>query len=393
MPQSIVRKPRARVTANGIAIRWRRIEAVNNNNHHSDSFVVTLPLFDPTAAVDWTWWAAQPDIEIEIAVGFEDERGAIGQLSTILVGPADKIELVPYPRQSGDRGIADGRGAFLEIHGGDYSRALMNSPITSEQIGRNLTSAQIIGNIAANHPQISLQIPSQGAGVGTPYDQMSGRLFLHRSEWDVLTALADHEGWRARMVGKTLIIGPPQSGDASAPYPVIYVPSSAGQGIQSNVMFLRLAHAANIALGIDAIVEAHDAVSGTQVRAKASSSGSSTNTGGRTTYTFNHPGMTQEQANQSAQSHAGQIALFEREIEFAMPGDPTLNVAQTIALSGTGTAFDQTYPIDHITHLLDMHHGYEMQVLARNFSTPGLLADLTIPVTPVPGAPPLKNAP
>jgi phage protein D len=254
-----------------------------------------------------------------------------------------------------------------------------------------VTSQQIMQNIVANHPQVSLDLSQAGAGVGTPYDQLTGRLFLHRSEWDVMTGLADHEGWRIRMDGRTVVVEPKPSPDTAQSYAVYYTPPTSGQGVTSNCMSLRLTHSKNIASGVDVIVEAHDAKSGTQVRARSRSSRSAFNTAGRTTYTFNFPGMTQDQAQQAADARAGQISLFEYALDFMMPGDPTLTVDQMIALSGTGTAFDQSYYIAQIAHVLDMTLGYEMTVTGQN-TPPGTSTDNSvIPATAAPAAPEVQD--
>jgi hypothetical protein len=389
-PASIVRKPRARITANQIPISYERVEVVNTFDHQSDSFTVHLPLFDQNAALDWTWWAAQPDIEIAVSVGFADEQGNLGALTQLIVGPVERVELVPLPEARAHSQFSD-QGAYLAVTGGDYSRAFMNSPITTEELGQNLPSRQIMQNIAANHPQVTLDLSQAGSDVGTPYDQLTGRLFLHRSEWDVLTGLADHEGWRLRMDGTTLVVGPAAAPDAAQPYPIFYAPRTAGQVVQPTVLSLHLIHAKNIASGVDVIVEAHDAKSGTQARAKAHSMRAATTMAGRATYTFNHPGMTQAQAQQSAEAHADQIAKYEYSIDFMLPGDPTLTVERMIALSGTGTAFDQSYYITQIAHVLDMTLGYEMTVVAQN-SLPGTgTTNSAIPTTAAPSAPAVEQ--
>src|SRR2546423_9513232 len=141
--RSTLGKPRAKVTANGTPLRWSMVEVVNTANHQSDSFMVRLPLFDPKAAFDWAWWASQAPVEIEISVGFADQAGASTALTRLILGKVERVDLVPLPHGFGSaRGSKGGHGAFVELTGGDYSRALMNSQVSQEFVGNDLTPSQ-----------------------------------------------------------------------------------------------------------------------------------------------------------------------------------------------------------------------------------------------------------
>ncbi len=272
--KSSLRRPRAKVTANGTPLRWQRVEVVNTANHQADQFVVELPLFDPKAANDWKWWASTSPIEIEISVGFEDEKGSLGQLAPLVTGPADRVEMLPLSANAAARG--GGRGAMLSVSGSDYSTALMNSTLTNQYEGQALTPNQIITQIAANHPELTLDMSAVSDSVGADYNDQLGRLVLHMSEWDMITALADHEGWRVRMVGKTLKVEPksdPSSGASSSAsgkgYLLSYTRDKDGT-VKSNCLALRLARALSIAGGVTAVVQAHDMSTGEDAnRAKA----------------------------------------------------------------------------------------------------------------------------
>ena len=54
-----------------------------------------------------------------------------------------------------------------------------------------------------------------------------------------------------------------------------------------------------------------------------------------------------------------------------MPGELFLAPRQQIALTGTGTGFDQIYWIDSITRRVSFHGGFTQSLTARNAS-PGL---------------------
>ena len=407
-PRSYARKPRGRVTANGTPLRFTKFEVIQNNNHGTDTFQVELPLFDPKAPHDWTWWADQTDIEIEVSVGFEQQDGSVGSWQSLIVGPVDAVAMAPlsYGHNQGggggsgvnvrsavgyggairhEGGPAHPMGAVLTIRGRDYSGQLQDSQMSQQFIGNDLSAAQIIPQIVARVPQLSVDFtPASNDAIPDIYNNQGGRLFLNRSPWDVITSLADHEGYQVRMKGRTVVVQPNGPPDTSNPYRVYYTPESHDANnpqnyrpVSSNVITLRLARAINIAKGVDVFVQAYDSQTGQRPSRKVArvrsgrraSRNGATQAQSPTSYTFNRPGMSPEQAQKHANARAGQIAQFEREISFQIAGDPTLTVDRPIMLTGTGTQFDQTYFIDQVDHRLAVESGYAMEVRARNKSS------------------------
>jgi hypothetical protein len=66
-------------------------------------------------------------------------------------------------------------------------------------------------------------------------------------------------------------------------------------------------------------------------------------------YEMHYPGMNQQEVETLAKTRATETIRHEMCIDLEMPGDLSLDVTQQIQLSGTGTAFDQTYDIDELT--------------------------------------------
>jgi phage protein D len=403
---SAVRKPRGKVTANGTPLRFSKFEVIQNNNHGTDTFQVELPLFDPKAPFDWKWWSDQTDIEIEVAVGFEQADGSTGSWQSLIVGPVDAIAMAPlsYGHNQGggsshssntraavgyggviqhEGGPAHPEGSVLTIRGRDYSGQLQDSQMSQQFTGNDLSAAQLIPQIVSRIPQLSVDVEEADDSIATVYNGQGGRLFLNRSPWDVITSLADHEGYQVRMKGRTVVVKPNGPPDTSNPYRVFYTPEFRDPGnpdnyrpVQSNVITLRMSRALNIAKGVDVFVQAYDTATGQRPSRKVakvrSSRRASRHAGNQaqspTTYTFNRPGMSPAQAQRHAKARASQVAQFERNIEFQIAGDPTMSIGRAITLSGTGTAFDQTYFADQIDHRLSVEGGYAMEIRAKNQS-------------------------
>jgi phage protein D len=74
-----------------------------------------------------------------------------------------------------------------------------------------------------------------------------------------------------------------------------------------------------------------------------------------------------EDQNTKDQEQRQQIAAtFTKEVDVTAPGDVNIDPTMALVLSGTGTAFDQSYIIYQITHTFHFEHGYRMNVIAKN---------------------------
>jgi hypothetical protein len=254
----------------------------------------------------------------------------------------------------------------------------MDSPMSMSVTGSMVTNSQIANQIQAKVPPLTIDLSSLPDSVGATYNDLQGRFFLNRSAWDILTALADHEGMRVVVQGKTVMIQPLPQQDASAAYPIVYTPVSNDGNytpVTATVKTLRLARALQIGKGIDHFVESYDSATGkSPSRSVGSVRGKGSSTAGLT-YTENHPGMSKKQARKHAGARADQISRFEREVEFDIPGDPTLTAERMVVLSGTGTAFDQAYIVDQLTHRFDVEDGYAMEVRVKNRSAAATVTD------------------
>lgn len=402
--KSQVRKPQCRVTANGKALRIVQAEVIQNGHQEADSFDVQMPLFDPQAPYDWKWWAEQTDIEIEVLLGFADKDGQTSRWTSLVQGPVDSIAMSPlaYGPHSNlalrartevgrggqlphETGPAHPYGAVLQIRGRDYSGQLIDSEVSQEQVSGNLTSKDMLDNLVSQVPGLSLDISQlDDDSVGDLMNDAQGRLTLHRSAWDVISGIAEHEGARATVKGKQVKIAPvpADSSDKGQAFAIYYYPekqSSTGGGfepVRSNVMTLRMARALAVGRGVDHFVQAYDSATGrrpsravARVRSQqreSRSDGDKMNS--NLTYTESQPGMSQAQARKHARAKGNHVSKFERDIEFQMPGDLTLTVDTPVTLTGTGTQFDQTYEVSQLTHFFDLTQGYRMECRCRNRS-------------------------
>ena len=90
------------------------------------------------------------------------------------------------------------------------------------------------------------------------------------------------------------------------------------------------------------------------------------------------PNLTPDQALQLAQSVLADYSRHERVVTLAMPGELAITPRTPLALSGTGTDFDQTYFIAEIERAVSFERGFTQRIRARN-ATPA--AQTTPPAT------------
>jgi hypothetical protein len=92
------------------------------------------------------------------------------------------------------------------------------------------------------------------------------------------------------------------------------------------------------------------------------------NSVGTLAYIYNEPGLNQDQANTRAKEKLKGIVRNEMCLSGELPGDNILTVRNLVNVSGTGTAYDQTYWPVSVSRRMDMGGGYKMSLEAKNHS-------------------------
>jgi hypothetical protein len=91
-------------------------------------------------------------------------------------------------------------------------------------------------------------------------------------------------------------------------------------------------------------------------------------TGGRLRHMLKAANQTKQQQDAIAKGMLANITSHERTVTIRAPGDVSIRPDMNLVLSGTGTAFDQSYVISDIEHNWSQHQGYVMTVRVRNMS-------------------------
>jgi hypothetical protein len=161
------------------------------------------------------------------------------------------------------------------------------------------------------------------------------------TEWELLTALAQAEGFLVSIVGDMLNFGPPQT-----EAPVFITPFGL-----SSLTFDMIT-----ALPGAAMVKSWNCRTKTVVSAMQ---------GDGLMTTLIRPNLMQAQAQALAQGHLQILSQHQLIMQARMPGDVTLAPGALLALAGTEIGLDQTYVVDRVMRRLNGRHGFVQDVRAH----------------------------
>ena len=261
---------------------------------------------------------------------------------------------------------------MVELNGRDLTAPMIDTKTVQKY--PNLTSSQIVAQIAASHG-LKTNITATSTKVGTYYEIDHIQLQDDRTEWDLLTYLARQETYVVFVSGNTLNFVP-QPTASGTPYRFVFSPPTASGPASGNFTALKLEQAKTLANDVKVIVHSWDRKNGRgyNVTATAShvqtgfkKSGNTTKNGGPQIYSRTIPNLAKDQAQARANQLLIELSKHELKIEIDGPADMTLDRLDTISLTGTGTAFDTTYFPSAIIRSLSAE-GFTWRVMAKNQS-------------------------
>lgn len=343
-----MRQPRGLIRVNGNLITgWTEFEVVNNSLYQADTFEATLPLRNAAQGLDWNWWASQQVLTFEIYAGVPEDPAHYdaNDLTQLIVGNADVIDTDPVH-------------GTVHVSGRDHTALLIDTK--SDQKYQNLTASQIATQLAeAAGLTPAVTATTTKAGVYYSIDHVLAT--TERSQWDVLTYLAQREGFTVGVSGTTLTFGP-LAPDQTV-YPINWIEPDPTLP-QANVPRLSFSHNLTLARDVVVKVRSWNAAQKQAFTKTATVKHRAGSPGQPQIYSITRAGLTPDQAQQLAQTMAKNISLHEIRMRLEnMPGDGLLMTAQALEL--TGTPYDQTYYPERITRRFNSR-GYFMDTEAKN---------------------------
>ncbi len=365
MTDSQAVQPRGMIIIDGAALDTPHVswEIDTNTNYQADTFrAEALISEDPETSFqnDLTYWANLANGQIEILGGFPANPGSFSksELTSFLMGQIDEIHV-------------DLGGNKVELYGRDYTSYFLDTKTSEKFQGKK---ASEIAQILAQRHGLATQITPTSTLVGTYYQIDHINMQSDRSEWDLLTYLAQQEGYDCYLKGRTLVFQPKE--EAGPTYEIdVTMPSAATGALSSSAIDLRFVRNLTLAGDVTVILRSWNQKQkkGFSVKSPPRKARNALNPprGNRPpqVYTFTAGNKTQQQAQERANQLAEDISRHEINLEATLPGDTVLTGRHIVAVKGTGTALDQLYYPDSIIRELDWEDGFEMRVHAKNHQT------------------------
>ena len=350
-PPGIARTPRPFVSINGVRLPVQSVismEVTNASHFTADTYRVELAVGGLPDAYGPSYWGESQDDRLSLGISLNGETPM-----PLIVGQVDDVDW-------------DLTGRVITLTGRDLSAGLIDTK--SAEKFQNRTASEIAQSLAIRHG-LDSSVQATGTRAGTYYEIDHAVVTQEQTEWDLLTYLAEREGFDVWVSGETLHFQPPPA-LAGTPYTLLW--SEPGDGsFASNATRINVRRSQTLARDVIVQMRSWNQKQQTAftVTAKRSQVKKSQRRGGEAqVYSIVRPNLTRDQALQLANAMAEDITRHERVLSASLPGDSLLTTRGTVRLVGTGTDWDQIYYPDTIVRSLSRQDGYRMDLRAKNHS-------------------------
>ena len=361
-PASAGRQPRGLVKINGARVDgWIDFDVHTAGYRSADTFRVRFAAGALPASMNAAWFSQQRDMYVELFAGTPPDPVNFGpaDLKSWIYAQVDNLEFDPVAN-------------VIHLEGRDLARLLIDNKTT--QKWPNLTSSQI-ATLLAKKWGLTPSVTATTTPAGKFYELEHAYMAQEQSEWDILSHLADDEGFLLMVRGTTLYFNPKPAPGSLPPYRITWTPPAPGAGSPvANVQRIQMRREVAISRGVQVLIRSWNKAHGAGYVAKYPPDVRTITVGqsnvGATIQVYERtiPNLDADAALKKAQNWYQQIIAHEMKIDVEMPGDDTLDVTSTVSLAGTGTAWDQQYFPTFITRSMSTRTGYSMRFSAKNTS-------------------------
>ena len=339
-----VRSPRVKVLIDGDLLQGVESAEIEANSHRqADTFHLKVAFNTGFKPIDWWMSQDRHDTQLDIRILMD------GDEQSLIIGRPDEIMYEP------EQGI-------LNISGRDLSGLLQDTP--AEGAFQNQTSSEI-ATAMANKVGLTPVVTATKGDARRYYGSTHTHVHHKRGSsndtaWNVLSKLADDEGYDLYVSGNELHFEPEPDPTTLEPYGIHWDQDNANK---SNVMALTVSSQLHVAAK-KVVVEVQSWASQQGHGLKAiSPAGASTK--GAKVYPYRRPNMTQAQAQAFADQKYTEITKHGFTLDFQCPGELNLTCRDAVQLSGLGDAA-QLYFVDSIRREISMSDGFQQTVALKN---------------------------
>ncbi len=329
MLQRDVRQPGLQVLVNGAPLAGVYEAEIHANAYlAADRFAFRSAL----SADDISVWSAIP-LQVEIQAGID------GAWQSLIIGQGDMLHIDPI-------------AGTVDLAGRD-STALFIAAQTHDSF-ENLTSSDVASLLASRHGLAASVAPTMEL-IGRFFQAGHTRTALSQhgratTEWDVLSWLAQQEGYDVWVSGMTLYFQPSS------------LPSGSVAVSPDDCISMEMSRDLAIGAGGSLQVQSWNCALQQVVSASAMYGNGAPN--GASMITL-RPNLAPADAQLLAQRIASQLSSHERRVSFEAPADLVTAPRMQLQLYGTNTDFDGGYTIYEVERRFSVKRGFTQHVQAR----------------------------
>lgn len=341
-----------RVMLNGVAIAGcRATEIASGRSAQAASFRVKLVASDVARHLG-TGWVDQSQITVTIdySVSLTWDRGSTPEWVRMITGTADRI-------------VMDQVSGEVTLHGRDHAARLIDLPLQEGFL--NKTSSDVAVGLA-EQVQLTSNVDVTTGLIGQYFQIQHTRSVLasssrYNNAWDLLVELADLENFELWVDGTTLYFKQPSMTDQNVLEVTYAIPGFAPSSSSLTISSLSLER--SLGLGTPSQIEV--ASWNSRQRRQVTASYPSAVDGTVRKFQLIKPNLLPDEAEALAKNTYTRLRAHERVLTATMAGELVLTPQHRIRLTGTGTAWDQTYTIDRIEREMSLEGGFLEHLTAR----------------------------
>ena len=344
---------------NGVGVAGVTEAEVCTSDHQAAGWFRLVIALGADAAITPATLSSMTEARAQILVGLGPPGlpAALATWQSLMTGTVDGITL-------------DMTNGTAHLTGRDFTGLLIDT-LSAETFSNN-TSSEIAQTLAMRHG-LTPAVTGTATPIGRYYQDGHDFSSLHQAskrvtEWDLLSELAEVEGFNVYVQDNILSFAPPA--ESGLPTVWQWMPAGAAATMLTSLQMER-----SLVLARDIVVTVQSwnsrqaqmitqtvrsSTLGDIATSRAAGSAKATN------YALIRPNLTPQQAMTLAAQTLSDLSRHERVITVTMPGELDLTPRSLVLLQGTNTGFDQTYAVDEITRRVSARDGFMQTVRAVN---------------------------
>lgn len=335
------RQIHAFVVANGVPCRVKSVQVQQSATATTDTFRATLAMNGLPPGRGVHFWSDTDVIKVEVTVLTGENA------NTIFWGAVDKVK-------------CNWQSHTIDVSGRDESKKPVEKKSTESW--KNKTADEIVKEVSGRHGLGALTDPADFAGKVWADDHV--RITDQHSDWTLFHKMANREGKVVYAQDGNVYFKDLDEGNEGS-IDIVYVPMTPASHAAGNYVTLDCERNLQLAKKTKVKVRSWHTKKKEKVEHEEELPGSTED--GENEYVYRYDGLTRPQAEKIAKKRLRENTRHERTITVNCPGNPNARPRMMANLTGTGTAFDQSYYIDRVTHDVG-EQGYRMTLTSKNTS-------------------------